>query len=295
MKKRFLVLTCLVGLLGCGDESPSGGGRDGGARDGGRDGSTQSTCPEALACVDACEDSPCVDDCLDAASPAAYAQITDLAACAEQWACGDDDACIEERCGAEVALCFAVAVTDGGVDASDDATSEDPFPSVIEGTSRDFSPIPVGVTLESNATLRFVRDDVAGSSLGFPTSEVAFYRLAQIEYVATATSSGLACTTTAHETEAFTNPDAFENNLLIERTPNENGLYPYTLSTTLSVNHPTGLTVICPPPAGTTLGEFNAEHNISHGLDTHLTDGETFMSSTTIGFRQLSWNLHAAD
>lgn len=296
MKKTALALACLALTLGCGDDPPDGGG---GRRDAGGDGDV-ANCADTLVCVDACTHPSCVANCLDDASPRALAQIEALLTCSQLSGCGaDSGTCLDEACATEVTACLEDldVVRDGGTDAGSDADTEDPFPARIVGTTRDYNPLPgTGIVIDSNATVTFVRDEAAGEAAGFPSSELVFYRLEHIAYRATQSGSDGTCSHHADESETFTNPSAFENNLVIERTPDESGQHPYVVSTTLSVSHPNALTVTCPPGIPSTTAQFNAEHNISHGPGmTHLTDGAAFVSTATVGWRQLSWDLHAAD
>ncbi|UJR86854.1 hypothetical protein [Sandaracinus amylolyticus] len=289
MRKTVLV-ACVVLIAACREEDPvSDAGVAPDASSGGA-----LDCAGLLGCAAECADEPCTDGCVARATPDAITRVSALIDCVEREGCGEDDACIESRCGAEVASCLGGEDLDGGVIVVPHDGGGDPLPSRIEGTSRDFTEAP-GLTLDSNATVVFVRDDAAGAAAGFPTASVAFYRVERIDYRATATSSGGICTTTADETESFVAPDPFENNLMIERTPGADGLHHYELSTALSVHHPNGMISVCPPPAGTSTGIFNAEHNLSNGTTAPRTDGRTFVGSATLSPRVWSWDLRATE
>ena len=255
-----------------------------------------SSCPEVLACVGACATDACVDACLASATPDAATQITALVSCNVAAGCGDDDGCIEANCAEALAACQGVVLGDGGVvltDAGQDASTT--MPSRIVGTSRDHITFPGSTfTVDSNATLTFVRDDAAGVAAGVPDT-FAFYRLQNVTYRAVAGGVNGICEMSADFTETFTNPPAFENHIMVERAAGTDGLYAYAVTTTLTVNHPMGMMVTCPPPIPSTPGEFNAEHNLTTGTSTPRSDGMTFVGTTMIGTRTFSWDLHAED
>lgn len=290
MKKSCLVILAITLTMGCG-EGGADPVRDGAVvRDGGTDATGALTCEAVLGCVDACDDDPCVAACVVAATPAAALEIEALVECSSLAGCGDDDACIESACAAEVAACRGGS-RDAGMITDDASTG---FPTRIEGTSRDFTAFPgTTTTIDSTATLVFVRDDAAGAAAGFPDSMV-FYRLHTATY--RAVFSGVdVCTTTADATETFTDPPAFENHLVMERAPGGDGLHAYWVSTTLSVHHANGLVSTCPPPIPSTTGIFNAEHNLTSGTVNPRGDGAVFVGTATVSFREFSWDLRAVD
>ncbi|AKF09696.1 hypothetical protein [Sandaracinus amylolyticus] len=290
MRKTVLV-ACFVLIAACREEDPvSDAGVVPDASIGG-----SLDCAGLLGCAAECADEPCADGCVARATPDAITRVSALIDCVEREGCGEDDACIEARCGSEVASCLGGEQPDGGVIVAPHDGGGDALPSRIEGTTRDFTESS-GLTLDSNATVVFVRDDAAGEAAGFPIASVAFYRVERIEYRATATGTpGGVCSLSADETESFVAPDPFENNLMIERTPGADGLYHYELSTSLSVHHPNGMVTVCPPPAGTSTGIFNAEHNVSSGTSMPRGDARTFVGSTTLSARMWSWDLRATE
>lgn len=299
--KKALFLACLAISVGCREEDAPPV-QDGGVA---ADGGTALDCAGVLACAAECPDDACAEACVERATPEAIPGLTALVECVQREACGEDSECIQTRCGTELGACFGTIDVDAGVplDGSivvtrDGGTADagsSPLPARIEGTTRDWTTFP-GTTdmLDSNATVVFVRDDAAGAAAGFPTDTHAFYRVQHITYRTTFAGADF-CTRSADETETFTDPPAFENHLILERTAGADGLRGYELGTTLSVHHPDGMLVVCPPPAGTSTGIFNAEHNVSTGTSHPRGDGRSFVGSTTLSARNWSWDLHAVD
>lgn len=295
MRRAYFLIAWITLSIGCGEGD--GSTNDGGRRMDAAGDASASSCVEVLACVGACGSEACIDGCLAHATPDAAAQITALVSCNAAAGCGDDDACIEANCGEEVAACQGIVLGDGGVvftDGGDDASTT--MPSRIVGTSRDYGTFPGSTfTVDSNATVTFVRDDGAGEAAGVPSSMFAFYRLESVTYRAVAGGVNGICEMSADFTETFTNPPAFENHIMVEREAGTDGLRGYAITTTLTVNHPMGMMVTCPPPIPSTPGEFNAEHNLTTGTSMPRSDGMTFVGTTMIGSRTFSWDLSAQD
>lgn len=303
--KKLVLLACVALWLGCNEEDPPSldGGVPGDAAS--LDGGPLLSCAELLGCAGECPDDACADACVERGSPEAITQAAALVECVQREACGSDSECIETRCATELGICLGatpeldagVPLDGGGVIVRNDAAPPDAgtstLPARIEGTTRDFTPVP-GLTLDSNATVVFVRDDEAGAAGGFDVEHHAFYSLQHITYRAVASGADV-CSYSADFTETFTHPPAFDNHLMLERVPGTDGLHGYELSTSLSVHHPDGMVVTCPPPAGVSTGIFNAEHNVSTGTSHPRGDGRTFVGSTTLSARNWEWDLHAVD
>lgn len=99
-QSNALLLIAVVVGFGCGGP-PS-------ADDGGTSsdaGASGASCREIIACAEPCSDTSCVDACIASGSPTAIARVTALATCSENAGCGEDEACIQANCGAEVEAC----------------------------------------------------------------------------------------------------------------------------------------------------------------------------------------------
>ena len=304
--KKLVLLACVVLWVGCKEDPPS---LDGGvpADAASLDGGALLSCAELLSCAAECPDDACADACIAQGSSEGIAQATALVECVQREACGDDSECIQTRCASEVGICLGTApLTDGGIpldgggviirpDAASPDAGTSTFPARIEGTTRDFTPVAGTThTMDSNGTVVFVRDDAAGAAAGLDVEHHAFYRLQQITY--RATYSGVdVCTMSADVTKTFTDPPAFDNHLMLERVPGTDGLHGYEIGIALSSVEPAAMVIVCPPPAGTSTGSFDAAHNVSTGTSHPRGDGRSFVGSTTLSARNWEWNLHAVD
>lgn len=97
---HVVLLFAVVLGFGCGgtpSEDDGGSSSDAGA--------SGASCREIVACAELCADTSCVEACIASGSPTGIARVTALATCSESAGCGEDEACIQANCGAEVEAC----------------------------------------------------------------------------------------------------------------------------------------------------------------------------------------------
>lgn len=164
------------------------------------------------------------------------------------------------------------------------------LPSRIEGLVTDSTP---SLGLESEGTVRYVRDDAAGAAVGISGPGLAFYRLAQVDYTARL-ALDMGCTYSAEETVSFTDPDPFGNQITIEAATGV-----YTITTTLTEPFPGGTTVTCPPPTAPFTQDFNAGLNVSNGTTRPVAAGHTYRGMAMVSAggidRLWTWDLTGLD
>lgn len=251
--------------------------------------STTSTPPlDCLAvfdCANACgadADGGCTQGCVDRATPAAHDQLVALVQCDQTQACNGDEACLDARCAAEVAAC-----RDTTTPPADAGSTSGGLPSRYVGTvTQDTG--SSSYTHRSSGQAVFVRDDESVPSLS--ASGFAVYRMQSLTYHAIESGTLGDCMRSADETVTLSDPPALDNHFAI-RTQATDGGYEYDVSVGHHEARPGALTQVC-SIGGTSQQDFNADINVSRGVDPLLTV-DVWNVKATVQFGQTwSWDLH---